>query len=231
MEFYKDYDNKLLWDFVKMKEKDEPKVLVLAGPYCSGKTTLSSFLLKEIKLFQKTELSLEQKLSGFEISPINPKNDYYRLKVPNNRSVLLVHESRNIEQSFYEHCYNILSGHITFWPIYTNYEQRSIFKGNQCIMEKLSDRSIFINDKRFVVVNLKKIENPVKETIIKSCNFKAWLVGFDQACMLAIMMILVFRNSNLSAFPKDIIRMLIVQIVRESYYDYWEKEFCEMVKL
>jgi hypothetical protein len=218
MEFYKDYDNKPLWDFVKMKEDDKPKILVLAGPYCSGKSTLSKLLLKEIKSM------------AFRL-PINPNTDCYRFRAPDYRSVLLVREEKNLEWNFYKHCLDILKKHINFWPMFTNYGMESQFNGNQCILENASDVPIIINNERIAVINLKEIENRIDEKIVRSCNFKAWLVGFDQACILAITMILVYRNNNLSQFPKDVIRMLIVEIIRESYRDYWEKDFCEMVKL
>lgn len=230
MEFYKDYDNKPLWDFVKMKEDDKPRILVLAGPYCSGKSTLSKLLLKEIELFQKPVIASGRQSIYFRL-PINPKTDCYRFRAPDHRSVLLVREEKNLEWNFYKHCLNILKKHINFWPMFTNYGMESQFNGNQCILENTSDVPIIINDESFIVINLKEIENRVDENIVGSCNFKAWLVGFDQASILAITMILVYRNSNLSQFPKDVIRMLIVEIIRESYRDYWEKDFCEMVKL
>lgn len=230
MEFYKDYDNKPLWDFVKMREDDKPRILVLAGPYNSGKSTLSKLLLKELELFQKTNLPSGKNSMIFRL-PINPNTDCYRFRAPDHRRVLLVREEKKLEWNFYKHCLDILKKRINFWPMFTNYGQESKFNGNQCLLEISSDVPIIINDERITVINLKEIENRVDEKIVRSCNFKSWLVGFDQTCILAITMILVYRNSNLSQFPKDVIRMLIVEIIRESYCGYWEKDFCEMVKL
>jgi len=214
MDWYGKCDEKLLLKFAQMKENDEPRILVISGPFSSGKSTL-------VKMLEKYTGTKSIKMDIYTL-----KQNIYPL--PNYRKILHivdVHAEKNIRYVF-QQCRAVLLGEKTFRSLFQT-EQRS-FVGNQCIIEVLSSSPTIIEDERVIVLNLQKSEKIPKEKLNFS-DFHYWIIGLDRACREVLTFILAAKKSELLLkCPKDILRLLVTEVMKEPYRLYFNRDFCAL---
>jgi hypothetical protein len=208
---------KSIWKFLNMKETDPAKILIIVGPYNSGKTTLR----KLIELHNgKPKWDYRGRLCRMRSVPLS--------EMPPATSSILsyVYEQNSGLEEEFKYIPLVMNKEISFTAM-RSHETRT-FCGNQAIIEtckiKITD---FFNRKDIIVIKTSELKIRQPNFTILSEHFKKWMNEMDRYVelkpkVLQLMMIKKYRNIPL---PKDLVRLLIFKLLSKPFKNINNKEF------
>ena len=221
MNFFENYDHKALLEFLEMEKDESPKILIITGPYNSGKTTLRRL----VESYNNYPVWMVQ-------DPISLRNT----TPPESRSVMThrfsvrgySHQSGNLEDVC-KACFSIMKRERIF---YSRRKEKEIFFGNQTIieLEEEMELSEFFQRKDILILTTKKVEKREDNFKILDNEFKLWLSAWRifynlTPIVFQLLLLKKYKLTLLNSLPKDVFRLLISDIISQPFNKSHGKDF------
>ena len=164
MNFFENYDHKALLEFLDMEEDESPKILMITGPYNSGKTTLRRLI---------------ESYNNYPVWMVQDPISLLNTSPPESRSVIThrfsvrgySHQPGNLEDVC-KACFSIMRKERIF---YSRRKEKEIFFGNQTIieLEEEMELSDFFQRKDILILTTKKLrrEKIILKFLITSSSY------------------------------------------------------------
>ena len=215
MNFFENYDQKLLLKFLDMKEDESLKILIITGPYNSGKTTLRR---------------LVETYNGNVPWTVNDPITYIQPNLPPEcRSIMTSHFSLGDLEYVCRSCLSIMKQERSFRKLYSMAEQK--FSGNQTVIEigEEIEFSNFFQRNDIMIFRTKKLEKPQTNFRTIKKDFILWLSNWRTyydltPIILQLILLKKYRSTILNSLPKDVFRLLIQEIISTPYKNIHNKE-------
>jgi hypothetical protein len=216
MNFFTNYDHRKLVNFLDMKEDESPKILIISGPYNSGKSTL------------RTLLATYHNCPSWFLSDPSECTQY--ILPPKDRSIMLVCRLyKDALDQTCKACREIMWQEKRFRNLHSPIYET--FSGNQTIIELTNETSPdFSLRNDIIIINTKKIEVKQVDFKILECNFRKWISDWRNyydltPVVLQLILLKKFRQTILNSLPKDVFRLLIHEIISTAFQNVYNRQF------
>ena len=206
-----------------MEEDESPKILIITGPYNSGKTTLRRLM---------------ENYNNYPVWMVQDPTSTFLCNPPKSRSVMThcfsvrgyAHQKGNLEEVC-KACFAIMKKERIFYN--SRSKEPEIFFGNQIIIEVEEEISLpdFCKERNdILILKTNKIEKREEKFKILENMFKLWLSAWRNYYNLTpvVFQLLLLRKNRhtlLNSLPKDIFRLLISDIISTSFKQTHGKQF------